>query len=832
MKKFLLLLTAIICAATASASGQWRIFNTFDSNIEKVADTPDRTYFLCLGQDYIHNVSVMAEKKGFLFVYDKENDEFSELNASNLLSNTLVRSIDYNPYRRYLLVAADNGDIDLLYDNGEVARIKAIAQANVSGEKRVNSVTFDPSRPYAYIATGFGTVTINDEKGEVASSFTGNVPVLAFTRIGDLDIIATEDVLYTAPAGRPHFSLDDFTPCLDIDGVTDFLPLGENDCAVAYGPQGRWNVDFIDIDGDGNISLSPGVTISRHMISHNEKGHYMALRDQFVQINNDRTNQRRALPESVHGLWSSSWDGNEVWFAQPRLGFFSMKQGDDREWLPAHSVMTPNSPAVMTATGMTYDSHYGVLANTRRIDRNFTNFNAHFRSLLSGWKDGLWTNYSPAWLYPERTDVAIDPNGITIDVDNPEYAYMGSYESGIIRLNLSNPNDILHMTHPGDADAGKPGYVKIVETIDWFPQLCNFVQPKFDNDGNLWTIRAASRQKDKMYLEVYVWPAEARRASTSADTFRPWTVYSYPDEEMTNFAHVLPLRSSRARNVVVIVTNAVTPGGDNLGTDIYLLDNKGTIDNHNDDVLLKLDTFIDQDGTSVQFDYILDVHEDLSTGLVWVGTTAGVFTLDPLAQTSTTAAINRIKVSRNDGTSLADYLLNDARVSRIIDVNGKKWFALDGGGIVVASSDGRQVLREIATSNSELPSDKVYDLCYNPESNSMMISTGSGMAEYYMSGAAGSGEDLSGVRIYPNPVRPDYFGYVTIDGLIDNALVKIIDAGGNTVKELGLAEDGEVKWDVTNLNMKRVRSGVYYVLSSTGPDQSNKANVGKVLVVN
>jgi hypothetical protein len=85
---------------------------------------------------------------------------------------------------------------------------------------------------------------------------------------------------------------------------------------------------------------------------------------------------------------------------------------------------------------------------------------------------------------------------------------------------------------------------------------------------------------------------------------------------------------------------------------------------------------------------------------------------------------------------------------------------------------------------------------------------------------------------YPNPVRPDYYGWVTIDGLADNSIVKIADAYGNIVRELGLSEGGSVKWDVTNYDHKRVRTGVYYVLASSGPGDTNLSNVTKILVVN
>lgn len=150
---------------------------------------------------------------------------------------------------------------------------------------------------------------------------------------------------------------------------------------------------------------------------------------------------------------------------------------------------------------------------------------------------------------------------------------------------------------------------------------------------------------------------------------------------------------------------------------------------------------------------------------------------------------------------------------------------------MVTSSDGSEILKTYTHSNSRLPDDIVYGLCFNPDNNSMMISTDKGLAELYLSSASAE-NGKSDVKSYPNPVRPDYYGYVTITGLADNALVKIVDSAGNLIKELGFAAVGEITWDVTNLNMKRVPTGVYYVMASGGPDGESFSSVSKILVVN
>jgi hypothetical protein len=188
-------------------------------------------------------------------------------------------------------------------------------------------------------------------------------------------------------------------------------------------------------------------------------------------------------------------------------------------------------------------------------------------------------------------------------------------------------------------------------------------------------------------------------------------------------------------------------------------------------------------------------------------------------------------VSRNDGSSLADYLLDGVTVTKIVaDKSGNKWYATNGGGIIETSSSGKTVLRQLLADETYLPSDEVLDLCYNPDNNSLLISTTKGYAEYFIPGSAG-GTTYDNVKAYPNPVRPDYTGWITIEGLAENSLVKIVNAQGSVVKELGIATGGSIQWDGTNMNRTKVNSGVYYVFVSSSDELNTEANVTKIVVV-
>ena len=127
----------------------------------------------------------------------------------------------------------------------------------------------------------------------------------------------------------------------------------------------------------------------------------------------------------------------------------------------------------------------------------------------------------------------------------------------------------------------------------------------------------------------------------------------------------------------------------------------------------------------------------------------------------------------------------------------------------LVSADGTNVISHFNTENSPLLSDVVYRVCCDPYSNAVYVTTSNGMM-VYRTNSTPAENSYSNVYAYPNPVRPDYYGLITISGLMDNTLVKIADASGNVVKQLK-STGGACTWDGTVDGAERVRSGVYFV---------------------
>ncbi len=120
----------------------------------------------------------------------------------------------------------------------------------------------------------------------------------------------------------------------------------------------------------------------------------------------------------------------------------------------------------------------------------------------------------------------------------------------------------------------------------------------------------------------------------------------------------------------------------------------------------------------------------------------------------------------------------------------------------------------------------------NELSNTVYVATPYGVMEHGGSSAPPA-DDYSSIRVYPNPVTPEFTGAVTIEGLVEGSVVKIADASGAVVWQ-GRAEGGMALWPAENSAGRRVASGVYYVLPSPSAQSWSSAApvAAKILVIN
>ena len=130
--------------------------------------------------------------------------------------------------------------------------------------------------------------------------------------------------------------------------------------------------------------------------------------------------------------------------------------------------------------------------------------------------------------------------------------------------------------------------------------------------------------------------------------------------------------------------------------------------------------------------------------------------------------------------------------------------------------------------NSPLPSDNIIDIAIEPQSGEVFFLTDQGIMSY-RSDATLLSERPDEVKIFPNPIRPQFQGMVGISGLANNAVVKITDIKGRLIKELR-AFGNSASWDLTDFKGRRPANGVYLILSTD--DEGGEGVIGKLAIVN
>ena len=241
--------------------------------------------------------------------------------------------------------------------------------------------------------------------------------------------------------------------------------------------------------------------------------------------------------------------------------------------------------------------------------------------------------------------------------------------------------------------------------------------------------------------------------------------------------------------------------------------------------------FINDDGSNVDITAVHCWAEDLDNN-IWIGTTAGPLLLQRSQMNKQDSyRFVQVKVPRNDGTNLADYLLAGLEITAIaVDGGGRKWFGTKGNGVYLISADNMMQLQHFITTNSNLLSNNIQSVSINHATGEVFFATDKGLCSY-MSDAtkAVDSPDDNSTYAYPNPVKPGYTGPVTIVGLSLNVDVKIVTTNGVLVAE-GTSNGGTFVWDGKDKNGKRVASGVYMVQSAD--ENGDNGTVCKVAVVN
>lgn len=780
LKKFISIILCLLpfVAQAQSSIGDWRIHPVFGSGYTNIIETGSKVFYLV---------------DGCLFSYDKTAAESESYTKRNSLNDIDIRNIYYNYSKKYLLIAYANSNIDILRDDESTINIPDIKDASLNVSKTINDVAFAGDN--VYIATGFGYVVLNDSKFEVKTTQNIKAPIASIGIVGSKILFCSNNQLYIGDVGKQYFSLSEYTATAFKENGS-LLPIDSTSLFFGTGYLHR-----LKINSDGSVSwngspIQSGVNslkVTNSGFSLYDNDGYLYLIDAAGNITS-KTLMPQAMRKSI--ICTHNPDGT-LWELNAK-GIRSLKLSESGTETVLTDFFRPNASSVKIPYYLMYNNDQKQLYVFNTGTNTFFN-DYNVVGHISSYDGTTWKDLTPETVPTLRTGLAntlYSPYSPVIDPDDPSTYYLGSWYEGIYKFTDNKVVAKYDWTNS-----------PLVNAADNF--YCNTPVLQFDKNKNLWTV-----QPDNKTAPVIVLPrAKQSQASvTAAD----WITPTITGLKATKKAHLLITANDiklytagSYQDPLIVFYDEGNPSG-TIASKVY-------------------SSLFDQDGKEYTWNYIYCLVEDLN-GKVWMGTNNGVVELIPANALNSDFTINHLKVPRNDGTNYADYLLNDTPVTCIaVDGANRKWLGTETSGLFLASSDGSEVLKQFNTSNSYLTDNHVISVLCNPNSNSVYVGTPSGLLEYSSDAAPGEAS-YDNIYAFPNPVRPDYTGLITIRGLMENSLVKIADAAGNVIKSMK-SIGGMATWDGCNASGSRVKSGIYYVLSSQNENESSSGVVTKILII-
>ena len=739
------------------------------------------------------NQLYVADESSFYF-YDKTLNTTQMLSRRDGLSDVGVATLAYDSASAQLVVVYHNGNIDLLGASGKVRNVTDLLRKESQTAKVINSAQV--YNGLAYIGTSLGVVVLDLAKGEVRDTYSaigpGGKTVTAYATA-----VLHDTILAATSVGILRGRLASTVNLLDYRSWTAETPDAGTPARV-YNQLVAYRGHAVAASSFRGIDYLAGVGAARAWRNSpnsygNEVQRLRASAGQLLAAFNGSPLRRfevpsgrtlTVLPAAAIGVaFDALAEADGTYFvASYDKGLLRFASA-----AAAPEVIRPNAPETA--------QDYGLLANaaTNTVDV-FSGGYSGSSSVQFGnrggfyeYKDGQWTNYT-ATSYPSATDF---PNLLDLShgTRTPDGTlYLASYGNGL--LEWKGPGQFRQFTAgtPGSplrsSIAGSPDYVRVTDVA---------ADP---NNGQVWVVNR--------HPEFPGTPGLFRFRPANAT----WTVVpAFPNFELLdritvdNYGNPWATQSRKGGQGVVAF--------DTLSQRPFYFNTSNGLPNNS----------------------LYAIVRDRS-GDIWVGTEAGVAVYNDPSQLITAAsqgtgqgAFRQPVVTRGAGTGF-QVLYNETVRCIAIDGANRKWFGTPNG-LWLFSADCTEALLNFTTANSPLPSNSIVDVAVNDKTGEVFVATDAGVVSYRGSASITDGAP-SCAQVSPNPVRPDFAGTVGISGVVNNAQVRITDVAGHLVYSTHAA-GGTVTWNLTDTDGRRVRSGVYLVLTSDA--EGKNTCVSKVAVL-
>ncbi len=720
---------------------------------------------------------VFVLSDGALYSYDGNDNSIQTYDKANFLSDNDIADIDYCQSAGKIVIAYRNGNIDLLSPDDDVYNITDILTSSLRN-KEINQIFVSGNK--AYISSEGGIIILDITKCEISDAYTFAEKVKSTVLYHNLIIANTETGVYK---GNIADNLKDSSKwiCLDKrDIFTDLTIFKDRVVITAF----DHNIFYFDVN-NGKIDK-----IDTNVINVNVSSGYMYVYKNNVICVHNPDNGNITEYSTTIPVRHILKDGNTLWISSSELGLNKCSLKDKAAVISVSNII-PDSPVRNLFDFMKFDSQGKLLVAGGSLNY----FGIYNEGTLMTYQNNKWFNFPEDGISDKTGLEYINLTSLAEDESTEGHYFAGSARQGLYEYR----DNRFYKLHTFD----NSGLATILPDINPY----NYVSVdgvQYDSKGNLWML---NNEVDTILKIMH------KDGS--------WSGLFYPElKGLPTFKHILLENDGE---YIWTASTRAAPG-------IFCSYTNGTIFNDKDDVhRFSGDSFKNQDNITVTVNDIFFFEKDLN-GIMWIGTDQGIFTLnDPSSFINDDNLIfNRVKIPRNDGSGLADYLLSNVYTSAIcIDSGNRKWIGTKGNGIYFLDESGTETLLHFTVENSPLLSNNIINIKIDSESGNVFIATDKGLC-IYGSDSFASREtlDKSDITVFPNPVMPETDGIVHVKGLSYNCTVKILNSAGRIVYE-DKSNGGGFTWNCGN-GSRRVPSGIYYIMAI---DQNGRKSVVKTVTI-
>jgi hypothetical protein len=716
---------------------------------------------------------VFASTGSSIIIYNKTFAELKKMSRIDGLAETGINTISWSEENKTLVIAYTSTNIDLLQNN-MIYNIPDISRKNIPGEKKINRIR--TTGKYAYLACSFGIVVVDLIKREIYDTWKpGNG-----SEDGEVWDIAFGNGKIYAATDNGVYSADLSNQGLSYFGNWNLVSLLPNPVAKYTLLTFSGNIlyaNFSDpLSGGDQVYAVSDISSLFLFTSGVFNRSFDSSVTGFTISSGSSVKYFNPAGTLVKTISSYGWavpniagaiaDNSDIWIADMNSGLVRGENMSEFTALTLPGPVSNNAFNITSLNGKTVVCGGAADASWNNLGRPLQ---------VSIFENNNWTSL--------QSGTITDPMRALIDPLNSDHIFVSTWGGGL--LEYKNNNLVKQYTvsnSPLQTTTSGPSNVRV----------CGLAM---DKSENLWLTQSGVSASIKVIKSDGNW------------IVNPLAI----DAPVTGDIII----TTKGQKWIILPR----------GYALFILDDNKTPDIFTDDKFKKM-VVMDTENQVISFVY--SIAEDLE-GNIWVGTDQGpVIYFNPENVFNSDLKASRIKVPRNDGTNLADYLLKTETItSMAVDGANRKWLGTASSGAYLVSADGTTQIKNFNEQNSPLLSNSIISLAVDNKTGEIWFGTSKGIQSYR--GDATTGEEkFKKVYTFPNPVRADFKGNVTITGLIRDSQIRITDISGNLVYET-VSDGGQATWDLTTYNGHRVATGVYLVFCAS--KDGSQSCVSKMLVI-